>query len=109
LAFRFNAGRNGPGCHGVSLGTFLAAQELLHLKLEGEPRDQLWLSYRRPCGIAMDVAGGMAFDTAAASAQYARAASGVFLGDFDMFAEEIASSHLMHPYDMPGEIGWLLP
>ncbi len=91
---------------GVSLETFLAGQELLHLKLEGEPRDLLWSSYLRQCGIAMDVTGGLAFDTAVASAQYAMAASGVFLGDFDMFAKEIESGRLVMPYDMPVEEGY---
>ena len=36
----------------------------------------------------MDVAGELAFDTAAASAQYVLKARGVFLGNFDMVAKK---------------------
>ncbi len=91
---------------GLSLEAFLARQELLHLKLEGEPRDLLWSSYLRQCGIAADVNGGLAFDTAIASAQYAMSAGGVFLGDVDMFAGEIAAGRLAMPYEMLVEEGY---
>jgi len=91
---------------GKSLEAFLASQELLHLKLEGEPRDLLWSSYLRQCGLNVATAGGIAFDTAIASAQYAMAASGVFLGDVDMFAEEIEAGRLVKPYDLTVEDGY---
>lgn len=91
---------------GLSLEAFLATQELLHVKLEGEPRDLLWSSYLRQCGITLLTAGGLAFDTAIASAQYAMAASGVFLGDVDMFAEEIEAGRLVKPYDLTVEDGY---
>jgi DNA-binding transcriptional LysR family regulator len=91
---------------GLSLDAFLAGQELLHVKLEGEPRDLLWSSYLRQCGIALSTTGGLAFDTAIASAQYAMEASGVFLGDVDMFAEEIKAGRLVKPYDLTVEDGY---
>lgn len=91
---------------GKSLEAFLAAQELLHLKLEGEPRDLLWSSYLRQCGLAVEATGGLAFDTAIASAQYAMEGGGVFLGDVDMFAGEIEAGRLVQPYDMVVEDGY---
>jgi LysR family glycine cleavage system transcriptional activator len=91
---------------GQSLAAFLAGQELLHLKLEGEPRDLLWSSYLRQGGIDVPTTGGLAFDTAIASAQYAMAANGVFLGDVDMFAEEIEAGRLVKPYDLTVEDGY---
>jgi DNA-binding transcriptional LysR family regulator len=91
---------------GKSLDAFLAGQELLHLKLEGEPRDLLWSSYLRRGGINVPTSGGLAFDTAVASAQYAMSASGVFLGDVDMFAEEIEAGRLVKPYDLTVEDGY---
>jgi DNA-binding transcriptional LysR family regulator len=78
----------------------------LHLKLEGEPRDLLWSSYLRQGGIDVVTTDGLAFDTAIASAQYAMGASGVFLGDVDMFAEEIEARRLVKPYDLTVEDGY---
>jgi DNA-binding transcriptional LysR family regulator len=91
---------------GLSLKAFLAGQELLHVKLEGEPRDLLWSSYLGQCGLNLSTTGGLAFDTAVASAQYAMEASGVFLGDVDMFAEEIEAGRLVKPYDLTVEDGY---
>jgi DNA-binding transcriptional LysR family regulator len=91
---------------GKSLEDFLCSQELLHLKLEGEPRDLLWSSYLRQSGLTVATTDGLAFDTAIASAQYAMAASGVFLGDVDMFAGEIDSGRLVKPYDLIAEDGY---
>jgi DNA-binding transcriptional LysR family regulator len=91
---------------GKSLEQFLGSEELLHLKLDGEPRDLLWLSYLRQCGLAVQTQGGLAFDTTIAAAQYAMTANGVFLGDVDMFAQEIADGRLVMPYDAIIEDGY---
>jgi DNA-binding transcriptional LysR family regulator len=91
---------------GKSPGEFLQAQELLHLKLDGEPRDLLWTAYLRQSGFAIATHGGLAFDTAIAAAQYAMTANGVFLGDVDMFAQEIADGRLVMPYDAIIEDGY---
>lgn len=91
---------------GKSLAEFLQAQELLHLKLDGEPRDLLWTAYLRQSGFAVATHGGLAFDTAIAAAQYAMTANGVFLGDVDMFAQEIADGRLVMPFDAIIEDGY---
>jgi LysR family glycine cleavage system transcriptional activator len=91
---------------GKSLEEFLESQELLHLKLDGEPRDLLWTAYLRQNGLTMATHGGLAFDTTIAAAQYAMTASGVFLGDIDMFAREIADGRLVMPYDAVIEDGY---
>ena len=85
---------------------FLQSQELLHLKLDDEPRDLLWTAYLRQSGLSVPSTGGLAFDTAVAAAQYAMTASGVFLGDVDMFAQEIADGRLAMPYDSIIEDGY---
>jgi DNA-binding transcriptional LysR family regulator len=92
--------------HGKSVEEFLNAQELLHLKLDGEPRDLLWTAYLRQMGLIVPTHDGLAFDTAIAAAQYAMTASGVFLGDVDMFAQEIAAGKLVMPYDAIIEDGY---
>jgi DNA-binding transcriptional LysR family regulator len=91
---------------GRSLETFLASQELLHVKLEDEPRDLLWATFARQCGLSLATEGGLAFDTAIAAAQYAMAADGVFLGDFDMYAQELADSRLVMPFEMAVDDGF---
>lgn len=93
------APQTAAACAGQSLETFLKSQELLHLKLDGEPRDLLWTTYLRQSGFSVPTHEGLAFDTAIAAAQYAMTASGVFLGDVDLFAQEIADGRLVMPYD----------
>lgn len=90
----------------ASLESFLATNELLHLKLDGEPRDLLWTSYLRQCGLAVPTAGGLAFDTTIAAAQYAMTANGVVLGDVDLFAQELADGRLVMPFDAVIEDGY---
>jgi DNA-binding transcriptional LysR family regulator len=89
-----------------ALQEFLLHQELLHLKLDGEPRDLLWTAYLRQTALNVPTHGGLAFDTAISAAQYAMTANGVFLGDIDMFAREIADGQLVMPYDAVIEDGY---
>lgn len=96
----------GAAAQGRSLGAFLADQELLHIKLEGQPRDLLWSAYIRQQGVDVGTTNGVAFDTAIAAAQYAMSATGVLLGDVDMFAQEIAQGRLVMPYDAVIEDGF---
>ena len=84
---------------GKSLEQFLADNELLHVKLEGEPRGLLWSSYADQQRLAIETNDGLAFDTAFSAVRYAIGASGVVLADIDMFAQEIASGELVMPYD----------
>jgi DNA-binding transcriptional LysR family regulator len=91
---------------GMSLEAFLASQELLHVKLDDEPRDLLWATFARQCGLSVATDGGLAFDTAIAAAQYAMTADGAFLGDFDMFAQELADGRLVMPYEMAVDDGY---
>lgn len=94
------------GAKGATMAEFLAGQELLHLKLDNQPRDLLWGDYLRRQGIAMPVQGGLAFDTAIATARYAMTSGGVMLGDVDMFASEISQGLLTAPYDSVMEEGY---
>ena len=91
---------------GQSLEQFLSAQELLHLKLEGQPRDLLWGDYLRRHAISAPAMDGLAFDTAIASAKYAMTSRGVMLGDVDLFAAELAAGQLVMPYDAVIEDGY---
>jgi DNA-binding transcriptional LysR family regulator len=91
---------------GKSLTEFLASQELLHVKLDDEPRDLLWASFARQCSLDVATDSGLAFDTAIAAAQYAMSANGVFLGDYDMFFQELADGRLIMPYPITMSDGY---
>ncbi len=91
---------------GKSLAQFLSGQELLHLKLEGHPRELLWGDYLRRNGVALPTMDGLAFDTAIASAKYAMTSGGVMLGDVDLFAAELAAGQLVMPFDAVIEDGY---
>ena len=91
---------------GKSLEQFLSGQELLHLKLEGQPRDLLWGDYLQRNAISLPGMDGLAFDTAIASAKYAMTSGGVMLGDVDLFAAELAAGQLVMPYDAVIEDGY---
>lgn len=83
---------------GKSLPEFISSNELLHVKLDGEPRGLLWSNYARQCGIVADTDRGLAFDTAISAVQYAMAGGGVALADVDMFAPELENEKLVQPY-----------
>jgi LysR family glycine cleavage system transcriptional activator len=91
---------------GKSLARFLADNDLLHVRLEGEPRGLLWASFLKQCGIEGDTDKGLAFDTALSAVTYALSGGGVALADIDMFAGEIAAGRLVAPYTEVFEEGY---
>ena len=91
---------------GKSLVEFLAATEMLHVKLESEPRSLLWSIFARHFGLASSTDRGLSFDTAISAMQYAMSDGGVALADIDMFAGEIADGRLVRPYDSVMEDGF---
>eukprot|EP01037_Dinobryon_pediforme_P004494 gene4494-4540_t len=83
---------------GASLEAFLKDTELLHVKLDNEPRGLLWSTYADQQRLNLDTSGGLAFDTAFSAVRYAMSATGVVLADIDMFADEIAAGNLVMPF-----------
>jgi len=83
---------------GKTLEAFLQAAELLHVKLDNEPRGLLWSTYADQQRVHIDAGGGLAFDTAYSAVRYAIGATGVVLADIDMFADEIAAGTLVMPF-----------
>lgn len=89
-----------------TLGQFLAANELLHVKLDSEPRSLLWGLFTRQLGLEIDTDHGLAFDTAISAVQYAMSGGGVALADIDMFAPELADGRLVAPFAPVMEDGY---
>jgi DNA-binding transcriptional LysR family regulator len=103
-----------PMCHpavaaraqGRDLAAFLAETELLHAKLENEPRNRMWHMLVRQAGLPMETERGLVFDTSALAAQYALSGEGVALLDIRMFAGDIEAGRLAAPYDLTLEAGY---
>ncbi len=91
---------------GKSLEDFLSSNELLHVKLDNQPRDVLWATFARQCSLTLDTDRGLAFDTAISAIHYAMSGDGVVLADVDMFAAEIAAGRLVAPYDAVFDEGY---
>ncbi len=103
-----------PGCSpslaasqaGKSLTQFVADNELLHVKLEGEPPGLIWDAFSRHFDLGARTSRGLAFDTAALAAQYAAGGEGVMLLDVDLFARDIAEGVLVTPFAETFEDGY---
>jgi DNA-binding transcriptional LysR family regulator len=102
-----------PLCHpdlapppGSDMAEYLAAAELLHVKLDGEPRHKMWQMLAGEAGLKLDVERGLVFDTAALAAQYALSGSGVALLDRQMFAADIQAGRLVAPFEILLEGGY---
>lgn len=93
-------------CAGLSLPEFLAANDLLHVKVEGQALGGLWSAYARQRAIEIAADRGVAFDTEALAVQSAVSGGGVALVDVDMFAAELADGRLATPYDAIVESGF---
>jgi LysR family glycine cleavage system transcriptional activator len=91
---------------GKSLRQFVAGNELLHCKLEGESPGMIWEAFSHHFDLGIDTSRGLAFDTASLAAQYAASGEGVALLDVDLFAQDIASGELVTPFEERFEDGY---
>ncbi len=104
-----------PVCHpslaerfaGADLPTFLAANELLHVRLDGRPRHHVWERFALQQGLAgLRVDRGLVFDTASLASRYAQSGEGVAILDPVLFADELARGDLAQPFDVWLEEGY---
>ena len=83
---------------GDDLTAFLTGAELLHVRLENQPRDLIWGEFTRRSGLTVATDRGLAFDTAVLAVQYAMLGEGVALVDTRLFARELAEGRLVAPF-----------
>jgi hypothetical protein len=88
------------------LATLLTSNELLHVKLDGEPRHRMWQMLTGEAGLRLDVERGLVFDTSALAAQYALSGAGIALLDRRLFEAEIAAGRLVAPCPHTLESGY---
>ena len=80
---------------------FIAASDLLHVRVEGRPRHFFWEMLARSMGRAdLAVDRGLVFDTQQLAIQYAMLGDGLALADPLLFNEEIKAGRLMRPFDL---------
>jgi DNA-binding transcriptional LysR family regulator len=79
------------------LEQLLADNELLHVRIDGQPNNHLWTQFSKHARIDLDTARGVTFDTLALAVQYASRGYGVVLCDIDMYAEDIDAGLLGIP------------
>jgi DNA-binding transcriptional LysR family regulator len=96
------AARAAPG----KLSAFLEANELLHVKLDGEPRYKMWQMLVQQAGLQVDMERGLVFDTSSLAMQYVMSGEGIALLDRHMFAAEIEVGRLAAPFDTVLEGGY---
>jgi len=90
-----------------SLAALIRDNELLHVRLENEPRYMLWQQFVQQSGLGeIDVGRGQVFDTAILAAQYAMSGEGVALLDQHLFQGEIEGARLIAPFDVALENGY---
>ncbi len=91
----------------ATLADLVRDNELLHVRLENQPRYMLWQQFAAQTGLAeVDVGRGMVFDTADLAAQYAMSGEGVALLDRNLFAAEIEAAQMAAPFDIAIENGY---
>jgi DNA-binding transcriptional LysR family regulator len=80
---------------------FIAANDLLHVKIDGRSRHYFWENFVRSLGRPdLPVDRGLVFDTEQLAVQYAALGDGVALSDPLLFAEEIKAGRLAQPFDL---------
>lgn len=91
----------------ANMADFIRSNELIHVKLEEQPRYQLWERFVRQAeltGIRVDR--GSVFDTASLAAKYAGGGQGVALLDSTLFQEEIGRGILVQPFQVELDDGY---
>ena len=89
----------------------IAGNDLLHVKVDGQPRHYLWDRLKHRMGHPeLDTARGLVFDTAQLAVQYALSGEGLALVDPALFRDDIASGRLVRPFDtmLPDGYGYYL-
>ncbi len=92
---------------GKDLAGFIAANEIVHVRLADLPRYHMWGEFVRQAGIPQtDVERGLVFDTAILAVQYALSGEGLALVDGNLFAEELAAGQLVRPFEASLDDGY---
>jgi len=85
---------------GKSLADFIAANELIHVRIADLPRHHFWIEFARQAHLgALNVERGLVFDTAVLAIQYVLSGEGIALLDGTLFGDTIRSGQLAVPFE----------
>src|SRR2546421_5289566 len=86
---------------------FIAANEIIHVRIADLPRHHLWAQFVRQTGLgALNIERGLVFDTALLAVQYALSGEGIVLVDTNLFSEELHAGRLVRPFDIALDEGY---
>ena len=89
------------------LPALVAASDLLHVRIDGQSRHQVWELAARTLGRTdLPVDRGLVFDTAQLAVQYALSGDGLALVDPNLFRDAVASGRLVRPFDFTLHTGF---
>jgi DNA-binding transcriptional LysR family regulator len=92
---------------GADLAAFIAANEIIHVRINDLPRHHLWTQFVRHMGLgALNVERGLVFDTAILAVQYALSGDGIVLVDNNLFHEHVRTGRLVKPFDIEFDEGY---
>ena len=92
---------------GKSLGEFIDANEIVHVRITDMPRHHVWSQFVRQVGLgAVNYDRGLVFDTAVLAVQYVMSGQGLALVDTNLFSEEIRNGRLVRPFDVTFDDGY---
>ena len=92
---------------GKSLGDFIEANEIVHVRIADLPRHHVWSQFARQAGLGpINYERGLVFDTAVLAVQYAMSGQGLALVDPNLFQEEIRTGRLVRPFAVAVDDGY---
>jgi DNA-binding transcriptional LysR family regulator len=91
---------------GKSLGEFIEANEIVHVRISDMPRHHVWSQFVRHAGLSSNYDRGLVFDTAVLAVQYVMSGQGLALVDSNLFSEEIRNGRLVRPFDVTFDDGY---
>jgi len=91
----------------ADLPAFIAANEIIHVRLNDQPKHHLWMQFARHLGFPeLNVQRGLVFDTAMLAVQYALSGDGIVLVDINLFDEPLRLGQLVRPFEVQFDEGY---
>ena len=92
---------------GATLANFIAANELVHVRIADLPRHHCWGQFAKQANLtALNVERGLVFDTAVLAVQYALSGEGIALVDSYLFGDYVNTGKLVKPFDVSVDDGY---
>ena len=92
---------------GADLAKFIAANELVHVRIADSPRHHCWTQFAKQSHLTnLNVERGLVFDTAVLAVQYALSGEGIALVDSYLFADYVRTGKLVKPFEVSLDDGY---